>query len=453
MTTAIHWFRRDLRLSDNPSLYHALNEHDTVLPIFIFDPKILKAKDVGIPRIAYLLEALASLKKNLQYIGAELFILKGEPVQQLSGLFKANRITALYYNKDYEPYALERDNIVNQLCQKKEISCKVFEDLCIYPPNTILKKDGSPYTVFTPFSKALRQLTPPKTLPRPQSIKLPQKTQTSLKSSIPSLDELELRLEIPMISSGEKAANDALKSFLKKNIFHYASKRNSPFEDTTSRLSPHLRFGTISPRFIYLKVITLKNQSSNYPSQIHELDTFVSELIWRDFYKNILYHFPHVASGCYRPEYDRIPWQNDTRLFKKWCHGQTGFPIVDAAMRQLNQTGWMHNRLRMIVASFLCKDLHIDWKWGEKYFMQKLYDGDLAANNGGWQWTAGTGTDAAPYFRIFNPTSQAEKFDPEGHFIKKYVPESNSLDYPPPVVDHSQSRQKTLLLYKEAKGS
>lgn len=251
-----------------------------------------------------------------------------------------------------------------------------------------------------------------------------------------------------MIPSGEKQAQLVLKKFIQTNIMRYHSERNNPFLDSTSRLSPHLRFGTISPRTV---LATAQKSLSENPHHHNEIQTFISELIWRDFYKYILFHFPHVAEKSFQPQYENIHWENDEKLFIAWCEGKTGYPIVDAAMRQLNQTGWMHNRLRMITASFLTKDLLIDWRKGEKYFMLKLFDGDLAANNGGWQWSAGTGTDAQPYFRVFNPTSQAAKFDPDGKFIEKFIPEVNTLDYLPPIVNHAEQRMKALALYKLAK--
>jgi deoxyribodipyrimidine photo-lyase len=257
------------------------------------------------------------------------------------------------------------------------------------------------------------------------------------------------KCDVPVPAAGEKSAQELLRAFLKKNIFRYQSTRNFPLEDSTSHLSPHLRFGTLSPRTVLAAARRARNED---PASKKQIDVFIGELIWRDFYKQILWEFPHVATRAFRPAYDKIKWENRTDWFQAWCEGQTGFPIVDAAMRQLNQTGWMHNRLRMIVSSFLTKDLLVSWQWGESYFMEKLFDGDLAANNGGWQWAAGTGTDAQPYFRIFNPTSQTEKFDPEGKFIAQYVPEANSLTYSAPIVDHAAQRIRALEMYKTARG-
>jgi deoxyribodipyrimidine photo-lyase len=264
--------------------------------------------------------------------------------------------------------------------------------------------------------------------------------------ALPTAKELGFAVEIPLPPAGERAARERLREFAAADLLHYASRRNFPARDATSRLSPHLRMGTLSPRTV---LAAAGDAAQRHPAARQEIETFETEVIWRDFYRQILWYFPHVATSSYREEYNGLKWENDERLFAAWCEGKTGYPIVDAGMRHLNSTGWMHNRVRMIVAAFLTKDLLITWQWGERYFMQKLIDADLASNNGGWQWSAGTGTDAQPYFRIFNPTSQAEKFDPEGAYIRRHVPEVDTLAYPAPIVDHALRRVKALALFKQ----
>jgi deoxyribodipyrimidine photo-lyase len=446
MKRALFWFRRDLRLKDNPALARALKECEEIIPVFVFDPGILTSPDVGARRVAFLLASLESLTKNLEHLGSGLLAETGKPEGVLAFLIKKYQVEALYWNGDLEPYALKRDEMIRQLCLQMGVRAVEVQDQCIQSPGHVLKADGSPYTVFTPYSKVWKQQPVPLLAPRPTKIKSP----SGLKSDpLPSLQELGHHLTIPVPDAGEKAAHDLLKAYMQNGVASYESKRNIPVLDATSHLSPHLRFGTISPRSVHAAALSAKQ---SHLQAGKEIDVFISELIWRDFYKTILFYFPHVATGSFRPVYNDLEWENKKDLFQAWCEGQTGFPIVDAAMRQLNQTGWMHNRLRMIVASFLTKDLLIDWRQGERYFMQQLYDGDLAANNGGWQWAAGTGTDAQPYFRIFNPASQAEKFDPEGRFIEKYIPEINSMTYAAPVVDHAQQRLKALAMFKKVRG-
>ncbi|MFQ3671345.1 MAG: deoxyribodipyrimidine photo-lyase [Verrucomicrobiia bacterium] len=442
MNRALVWFRRDLRTLDHPALAHAARQADSIVPFFIFDPTILQAPDLGAPRVAYLLAALESLDKNLRVLGGRLIIRQGPPRTVIPALAREAQATAIYWNDDVEPYALQRDADLHTLCQRAGLTVHRFHDQTVHGTGAVLKPDGKPYAIFTPYSRAWLQRPLPQPLPRPSSVTVPPNLPSD---PLPTLHQLGFTLRIPMIPAGEKAALDTWKTFASTSIHTYASHRNLPALDGTSHLSPHLRFGTISPRWLTSQVQQLlKNQ----PDSRKEIEIFRQELIWRDFYKTILAHFPHVATGCFKPEYNAIAWENRDDLFQAWCEGRTGYPIVDAAMRQLNATGWMHNRLRMIVASFLTKDLLISWQWGERYFMQHLFDGDLAANNGGWQWAASTGTDAQPYFRIFNPTSQAEKFDPEGRFINRWVPEANSLSYPPPLVDHSRQRLRALALYQ-----
>ena len=443
---ALVWFRRDLRISDNTALHQACARKLPIVPVFIFDPLLLSEKKGASRRTAFLLASLKSLGDNLAALGAPLILKRGDPIKTLSALAKEVGAKTLFFNKDIEPYSRSRDEKVVVMGAELGIEVVPCDDLLIHPPGAIQRAVGGPYTVFTPFSNTWLAKPPHDPLPRPAQLE----TVAGAKGiSLPALDELGLEpCAISLPAAGEKAAQELLRSFVAKKIQHYQTTRNFPFEDSTSRLSPHLRFGTLSPRTV---LAAARRARVDDPKAKKQIDVFISELIWRDFYKQILWEFPHVVSGAFRPAYDKIEWENRKDRFQAWCEGQTGYPIVDAAMRQLNQTGWMHNRLRMIVSSFLTKDLLISWQWGERYFMEKLFDGDLAANNGGWQWAAGTGTDAQPYFRIFNPASQAEKFDPEGKFIAQYVPEADSLKYTAPIVDHAQQRILALEMYKKAR--
>ncbi|MEM6884860.1 MAG: deoxyribodipyrimidine photo-lyase [Verrucomicrobiota bacterium] len=438
MKRAVVWFRRDLRLSDNTALAQATKTADEVVPVFVLDPGILESKATGSRRVAFLLGCLRSLQNNLEHIGSGLVLRYGDPAEVLPAILQQTGADAIYWNHDYESYAKKRDQAVRSACEQSGASVHVHEDQCLCEPGLILKDDGSPYVVFTPFSKKWKTLYADKPRPRPKALK---KSWSQKSDPIPESDDLGHGIRIDLPETGEKAAKARLDQFIKNSIATYDKDRDFPDLDRTSRLSADLRFGSIGPRTVHAAAVKVDSRGA---------EIFISELIWRDFYKHILFHYPHVESGAFRKEYDALEWENDKKLFEAWCEGMTGFPIVDAAMRQLNATGWMHNRLRMIVASFLTKDLLIDWRWGERYFMDKLLDGDLAANNGGWQWAAGTGTDAQPYFRIFNPYSQAKKFDPEGKFIDKWVGETDPLTYQP-IVDHSIQRQKALALYKKLK--
>jgi len=444
MKRSVLWFRRDLRLGDNTALAQALKSADEVIPVFVLDPAILECKSTGAPRVAFLLGCLRSLHSNLEHLGSELVLRYGDPATVLPEVIEATGAESIHWNNDYEPYSQKRDKTVSQACESLGVSVHVHEDQCLCEPGSILKDDGSPYVVFTPFSKKWKTFYQDRPRSRPQSL---QKTWSLKTEPIPDSTELGHGIQIDLPEMGEKVAKARLDLFIKSSIATYDQDRDFPDLDKTSRLSADLRFGSIGPRAVHAAAAKVISQGG---AAARGAEIFVSELIWRDFYKHILFHYPHVESGAFRQVYDALEWENDEQLFQAWCEGKTGFPIVDAAMRQLNTTGWMHNRLRMIVASFLTKDLLVDWRWGERYFMDKLLDGDLAANNGGWQWAAGTGTDAQPYFRIFNPHSQAKKFDPEGKFIEKWVEEVDSMAYQP-IVDHSIQRQKALALYKKLK--
>ena len=444
MRVAIHWFRADLRLGDNTALHAACREAEGVIPVFIFDPLILKAPDTGAPIVGFMIECLRALEKDVFAAGGKLIFRHGPPEREMESLLRETKATALYFNRDYEPMARKRDEAVTKMAQSLGVEVRSFEDGVLHEPNAILKADGTPYKVFTPYSKVWRSKPRAAVLGKASFLKHAG-IQNPKGIALPTAKELGFKVEIPLPPAGEQSARDQLRQFGHRDLLHYASVRDFPALGATSRLSPHIRLGTISPRTV---MAVGEKAAAKYPDSSRQVDVFIGELIWRDFYRQILWHFPHVATGCFRPQYDALKWENNDRLFKAWCEGRTGFPIVDAGMRQLNQTGWMHNRVRMIVAMFLTKDLLISWQWGERYFMQKLLDADLASNNGGWQWSAGTGTDAQPWFRIFNPTAQAAKFDPEGRYIHHYVPEVDTRDYPKPIVDHAEQRLKTLAMFK-----
>ncbi len=422
--STLFWFRRDLRLSDNAGLYHALKENDSVLPIFIFDTEILdRLEDKADRRVEFIYQTLLQLKSQLEEQGSTLYILHGNPVE----LFKKLKPKAVYTNHDYEPYARKRDDEVKTILEANGVIFKTFKDQVVFEKDEIIKDDGSPYTIFTPYSKKWKaKLTPSdiKSYPTEKYVENFKKLNPVSSPSIQDIGFIETSPAFP-------------ERLIKKSIIEkYTEQRDFPAIESTTRLSVHLRFGTVSIR----KLVTVARQTN---------ETWLNELIWREFYHMILWHFPHVERA-FKPAYDRVEWRNNPEEFEAWCEGRTGYPIVDAGMRELNTTGFMHNRVRMIVASFLTKHLLIDWRWGEAYFAQKLLDFDLAANNGGWQWAAGSGCDAAPYFRVFNPYIQTQKFDPDLTYIKKWIPELDTKEYPQPIVDHSFARERVLEAYKEA---
>lgn len=425
----IFWFRRDLRFNDNTALYYALKEDLPVLPVFIFDRNILdKLEDRKDARVQFIQNTLADMNERLQEKGSGIRTFYDTPSEAFRQLSEEYEIASVFTNRDYEPYAKERDKETEAFLSKKGIDFYTFKDHVIFEKEEIVSGSGTFYKVFTPYSKAWRekyQSGKPEILPSA----LRHENWHSLKNQkIHSLSEMGFErtdIEIPPLDIDAEL------------ISKYDKQRDYPAKDATSRLGIHLRFGTISIRELAEKTENLNR-------------TYLNELIWRDFYAMILANNPHVAKKAFKPQYDHIPWRQDEEGFEKWCRGMTGYPIVDAGMRQLNQTGYMHNRVRMIVASFLTKHLLIDWRWGEAYFAAKLLDFDLASNNGGWQWAAGTGTDAQPYFRVFNPQSQTEKFDPELAYIKKWIPEYGTDQYPEPIVEHKMARQRAIDTYKEA---
>jgi deoxyribodipyrimidine photo-lyase len=425
----IFWFRRDLRLEDNHGLYMALSSGLTVLPIFIFDTNILDhLEDRADPRVSFIYQEVIRLKEELEKAGSSLLLIHGTPEEVFRNVISQYEVHTVFANHDYEPYARERDEKVSRILAQNGIIFQTFKDQVILEKDEVLKDDGTPYTVFTPYSKRWKTLFDQKTAEKYPSEKLKGMFFKTLPIGTPSLPEIGY--EMTSLVFPERKIDPVL-------ISNYDKTRDIPSLPGTSRLSVHLRFGTISIRKL-----------AEMSSRLNPV--FLNELVWRDFYMMILWHFPHVAERSFKPAYDHIAWKNREDHFEAWCEGRTGYPIVDAGMRELNHTGFMHNRLRMITASFLTKHLLTDWRWGEAYFAKKLLDSELSSNNGGWQWAAGTGCDAAPYFRIFNPTLQAQKFDPENKYILRWVPEYRGKDYPGPIVIHEQARAEALRIYKKS---
>lgn len=428
---SIFWFRRDLRLEDNVGLSEALKGEYPVLPIFIFDKEILDKLPKNDARLNFIFETLQEMRLSLLDTNqSSISLFYGNPKSVFNNLISEYDVQSVYTNRDYEPYAKERDTLIQQLLESNNILFSTFKDQVIFEKNEIVKGDGKPYVVYTPFKNKWKEAF---------NAKLIIENETK-----PYFNNLILETDLPNISledMGFTKSDIKVPKFIATPsvINNYEATRNFPaIKNGTTRLGPHLRFGTVSVRQMMKKAIAEENE------------VFWSELIWREFFMQILWHFPHTVNQSFRPKYDRIEWRNNEAEFDKWKNGQTGYPLVDAGMRELNTTGYMHNRVRMLVASFLCKHLLIDWRWGETYFAEKLLDYDLSANVGNWQWGAGSGVDAAPYFRIFNPTTQIEKFDKQHEYIQKWVPELQELTYPTPMVDHKMARERCLKVYKEA---
>ncbi len=471
MTPAIWWIRRDLRLLDNPALQASLESASSIIPVFILDPILIESPKISRSRLSFLYGGLEQLQADLSSCGSRLIIRKGIPTFVLNELFQESGAIGIFAEADYTPYAQKRD---------KEVGAKLPLVLTggssFSHPEVVMKANGTPYTVFTPFMrswKGIHHPTAANLIHRPKEIPTPMDI---ISDPIPKLSPSEeSQTSFP---PGEAIAQQRLKLFTTGEgapIYQYTDLRNCMDLEGTSQLSPYLHFGMISVRAAFMAANKAISQASDDQSRLGA-ETWLNELIWREFYISILYHFPHVLRQSFRPDYRRIPWLNNQDEFLTWCRGNTGYPIVDAAMHQLAKTGWMHNRARMITASFLVKDLLIDWRWGERWFLQNLVDGDSAANNGGWQWTAGTGTDAAPYFRIFNPILQGKKYDPDGVYIRRWLPaltnvpnkyihtpwempegfqsKSNCIigkHYPPPIIDHAFARQRALEAFKAVK--
>jgi deoxyribodipyrimidine photo-lyase len=429
-TKNIFWFRRDIRLEDNVGLFHALNSGTPVLPIFIFDDSILAQLPKDDARVTFIHQQLEKIQQQLSTIGKSLAVFHGKPQEVFSKLISENKIQAVFTNHDYEPYARKRDLELFHLFKEHNIEFKTSKDQVIFEKSEVVKDDGTPYVVYTPFSN--------KWLDRFNKSQLIFYKYEELLHNIAPHNYPFLSLEtIGFTLSTIKVTPFDISTSL---IDNYEATRNFPAQNKTSYLGIYLRFGAVSIR----KMVSNAIQSKN--------NTFLKELIWREFFMQILWHFPHTSNSSFRPKYDAIQWDNNEDLFKKWCEGKTGYPFVDAGMRELNATGHMHNRVRMIVASFLCKHLLIDWRWGETYFATKLLDYEQSSNVGNWQWACGSGVDAAPYFRIFNPTEQIKKFDKDLVYIKKWIPEFNTPNYPNPIVDHKEAREKCLRIYKNSVG-
>jgi len=420
----VFWFRRDLRLQDNHGLFMALQSGLPVLPLFIFDKEILSDLQKDDARVSFIHDTLKDINQQLQKVNSSLFIKHDHTFDAWKEILKEFKVQEVFTNHDYEPYALNRDKEVQQLLEVNNIGFHTFKDQVIFEKDDIKKADGTPYTIYTPYkNKWLQNFSIEKNTVEYESKSL---LIHFIKGNFnfPTLKELAFsksKIEVSL--------------FEKEYIKQYDQHRDIPHLDQTTRLGTHLRFGTVSVRQV-VRIAANTNQ------------VFLSELIWREFFMTILFHFPHVVHQSFKPKYDNIKWINNEQQFKAWCNGETGYPMVDAGMKQLNQIGFMHNRVRMVVASFLCKHLLIDWRWGEAYFAEKLLDYELASNNGNWQWAAGCGCDAAPYFRVFNPIIQLKKFDRDLKYIKKWLPELNSLNYPQPIVDHAVARERAISTYK-----
>jgi deoxyribodipyrimidine photo-lyase len=469
MTAALWWVRRDLRVTDNQALAAARAHGESVVPVFVLDPALLGSPYVGDKRIAFLLAGLRELDADLRERGSRLIVRRGEPVAQLQALVEETGATAVFAEEDVSPYARGRDARA-----AAALPLHLTGGLAIHPPQAVLKADGKPYTVFTPFSRTWQALP----MPGPRSVLgAPERLPTSAVDSLAIPTEPWLPPGVAF-SPGEAEAQRRLEAFIDGGdpvLERYAQRRDRLDLDGTSQLSPYLRFGMLSARQAVVSARAALDAAEDEPAR-KGAKAWLNELIWREFYQAILYHFPHVRGQSFRQNLQGIAWDNDAAAFAAWCEGRTGYPVVDAAMRQLVHGGWIHNRARMIVASFLVKDLLVDWQWGERFFMEHLLDGDPAANNGGWQWTAGTGTDAAPYFRIFNPVLQGKKHDPAGTYVRRWLPELARIpdryvhapwempaevqqasgciigrDYPAPIVDHAWARERVLVAYSRAR--
>jgi deoxyribodipyrimidine photo-lyase len=427
---SIFWHRRDLCLDDNAALYLALKESLEVQPIFIFDSSILENLPQVDKRVLFIYQEIEKLKKKYQELGSDLLVYYGNPTELICKICIDLGAQALFANRDYEPYALRRDKTVYLQLQEHNISFKAQKNHVIFEKGEILKGDGTPYTIFTPYSRKWKEkLTDFYLKPYANDQYFDFLVKNEKKTPLLSLESMGFKKDENYLFPSEKIAV--------KKIQNYHETRDIPALDATSRLSLHLRFGTVSIRKL-ATIALLQNEK------------YLNELIWRDFYQMIIYHFPHSVENCFKKKYDRVEWEFNETHFQTWCKGETGYPMVDAGMRELNETGFMHNRVRMVVASFLCKHLLIDWRLGERYFAEKLLDFELASNVGGWQWAAGSGCDAAPYFRVFNPQLQQEKFDKEFIYIKKWIPEFGTSAYPKPIVEHAFARDRAIQRYKQA---
>jgi deoxyribodipyrimidine photo-lyase len=459
--SVIHWFRRDLRIADNTALCHAAKSGIPVVPVYILSDWRDSHHWTGPNRQHFLCGSLKSLSKNLETLGARLIIRQGKAVEELRKLIHETKAIAVFFNEDPDPFGKSVEKAVRAMCAELGVECHSRPDVALHKPDEVLTQSDLPYRVYTPYSRNWLSLPKPSPQAKPRSLQTP----GSVKS-LPLPTVAHWGWKVPatqMVEAGERAARDRLKLAIAGKIQNYSAKRDFPAESGTSRISQDLRYGLVSIRTVYAEV--MKARAGASPTETAGIDVFIKELAWREFYFAILDHFPNVLNEEFNADWRGLPWDEPGESFEAWKEGRTGFPIVDAGMRELKNTGFMHNRVRMITAMFLTKDLHIDWKLGESWFMQNLLDGEIASNNGGWQWSAGTGADAAPYFRIQNPWSQTVKFDPAGLYIKRWVPELANVhpsrfheapqdgkplanDYPLPCVDHKTERDRTLAIFK-----
>ena len=470
----LFWHRRDLRISDNLGLAAAREQTAKVVGLFCLDPGILDGDDIAPARVTYMIGCLAELQQSYQRLGSQLLIIQGEPHTAIPQLATALKTKAVFWNLDVEPYGKKRDRIVKSALSEKGIDTQNFWDQLLHAPGEILTKSSdSPYKVYTPFWRSWSQADKKNVAPEIKQLEgLSDAEIKTVKQAgaiaLPSAKDLGYQWDNPLLlAPGEAAAQERLEEFCDRTIYCYDEERNFPYIDGTSKLSAALKFGAIGIRQVWQATLEVASNCRSDEAKNGVL-IWQKELAWREFYQHCMFFFPELSQGAYRDEFKDFPWENDATKFQAWCEGKTGYPIVDAAMRQLNETGWMHNRCRMIVASFLTKDLIIDWRWGEKYFMQKLFDGDLSSNNGGWQWSASSGMDPKP-LRIFNPASQAAKFDQDGEYIRQWVSEISSMDteylvtgkipelerasydYPQAIVDHKIQQRKFKALYQQQK--
>ena len=423
------WFRRDLRLDDNVGLYHAIKNETKLLPIFIFDSDILNRLPKEDARVCFLHQQIEELNQQLSESNKKIHVYHGKPINIFQKILSSNAVHAVYTNRDYEPYAIQRDAEIKALLSEKDVTLSTYKDHVIFERDEVVKSDGTPYRVYTPYSRVWLDKFNRQEHLKSHHIDDFEKLTTLANHNNPTI--ADIGFTISKITAPQYDTSDEI-------IDQYEARRNTPAVAGTSKVGVHLRFGTLSIRKAVAKAMESSNQ------------TFLKELIWREFFMQILWHFPHTENKSFKPQYDRIEWRNNPEEFKRWCDGETGYPFVDAGMRELNETGFMHNRVRMLVGSFLCKHLLIDWRLGEAYFAEKLLDYEMASNVGNWQWVAGCGVDAAPYFRIFNPTEQIKKFDKDYAYIKKWVPDYQTSSYLQPIVDHKMARERCLETYKSA---
>ena len=462
----LFWFRHDLRIQDNTGL-HAACAAGEVVPCVVLDDAFLKDNPaVGPNRCALFLRAVCSLAEGLEKLGARLIIRHGKPEVEIVKLLKEAKAGSVYVNRDYEEYAVKRDAAVNAAVRHAGGEFVSFKDLVVFESAEILTQAGNPYTMYTQYKNNwLKQEGFPSVIPALRKIPFPAKALQPLKSTPYDFDAVNPESDVPVVT--EQSGRARLREFLARDVFDYSPNRDIPALDATSKLSAHLKFGTISPRTVLHAARELR-QTLRTAASIKSIQTFISEIVWRDFFFHIITAFPQVTHGSFRPQYEKLKWEYSSERLQAWQEGRTGYPIVDAGMRQLKAIGWMHNRVRMITASFLCKDLLLNWREGERHFTRLLIDGEPAVNNGNWQWVAGTGTDAQPRFRIFNPTEQGKRWDPKGEYVRRWVPELQNVpddlihvpwvvqllcpDYPPPIVDHAAQRLKALAMFKAVSG-